>query len=589
MIEVVPLKKLDSEISVLGSKYIANRVLILTALAEGTSMIKNVPENDDIDAAIEALKKFGVDIKKENGVLEINGTNGKISAPNDEIDVKDSGTLMRFITGFASIANGKSTITGSERIQQRPILDLLKSLNDLGVDCNSVNNGFPPIEIKGGTLNGGTTKIKGNVSSQFISSLLLIAPYAKDDVEIIVESDLVSKNYVDMTISLMKEFNVEIERDYYGKFKIKSNQNYTAKEFTIPADWSTTNYFLAAAAIVPGKIKVNDLDTSAEGEAKFIDILKQMNCKIKKNDDSIEIEGNENLAAVEVDMSTMPDSVQTLAAVAVFAKGTTKIKNIGNLKYKESDRITDTANELKKLGINAIAKEDELIIEGGKPNSTAINPHNDHRMAMSFALIGLKTGIKIENQQCVNKSFPQFWDKLKDIETEIKNFKNIVLMGYRGSGKTSVAIELGKNLNRKTINTDNEIINKVGPLNNYIKNSGWEKFRDVESEVIENINGNNLIIDGGGGFIEREKNIQNLKKNGIIIWLKASIQTIKERIKDNKERPSLTETKSFIDEIQEVLQKRTPTYKKAADFEIDTDNKSIEQIAKEILKLIKNP
>ena len=587
MIEVVPLKKLNSEISVPGSKYIANRILMIASLAEGTSIIKNIPENEDIKATIEALKKFGVEIKKDNNDLEINGTNGKLKLPKDDINVGNSGTLMRFIVGFSSLVKGKTKITGSKRIQQRPIIDLLNSLNDLGIKCSSVNKGFPPVKVEGGTLKGGTTKIKGDISSQFISSLLLTAPYAKNDVEIIIESDLVSKNYVDMTIDLMKEFGVSVERNAYKKFKIKLGQKYVAKEFTIPGDWSSANYFLAAAAIVPGRIKVKGLDMSAHGEAKFIDVLADMGCNINKNNGSIEIIGNKNLTAVDVDMSTMPDSVQTLAAVAVFTKSTTKIRNIGNLKYKESDRILDTANELKKLGINAIAKEDRLEIKGGKINSTIIDPHNDHRMAMSFALIGLKIpGIKIKNPECVSKSFPEFWSKLKEIGAGIKMPKNIVLMGYRGSGKTSVALNLKIKLSRNLINTDKEIEKIVGSINDYIKNNGWVKFRDIESNIIENINDNNLIIDGGGGFVEREKNVENLKKNSIIVWLKASPSVIKERIKNNKDRPSLTGTKSFIDEVDEVLEKRTPLYKKAADYEIDTENKSVEKISNEIIEKI---
>jgi len=421
MIEIRPIKALDSEITVPGSKYIANRVLLLATLANGVSRIKNIPDNDDINATIEALKKFNIDINKKNNEIVINGTNGKIKAPYKEINVRNSGTLMRLITGFASLAEGKTTITGSKRIKQRPIKDLLNSLNDLGIKCSSKNNGFPPIEVNGGTLDGGKTRIKGNVSSQFVSSLLIISPYAKNDVEIIVENELVSKNYVDMTIDLMEKFGVNVQRDNYKKFRVKAGQKYSAKSYAIPADWSSANYFLAATAIVPGKIKVEDVDLSQKGEAEFADMLKKMGCKVKKNKNSIEVIGNKKLNAVEVDMSTMPDSVQTLAAVAVFAKGTTRIKNIGNLKYKESDRINDTAKELKKLGIKAAAKDDELIIEGGNPSSAAIDPHNDHRMAMSFALIGLRTGIKIKNPECVAKSFPNYWGKLKELGVKIKN------------------------------------------------------------------------------------------------------------------------------------------------------------------------
>lgn len=598
MIEITPLKKLDCKISVPGSKYVANRVLLIAALANGASIIKNVPENDDINAAIEALKKFGVGIKKinekdnKNINLEIIGSNGKLKAQNGKIDVHDSGTLLRFIAGFASLADGKTIITGSERIQERPINDLLKSLNDLGVRCSSLNNGFPPVEINGGTLKGGITKIKGDVSSQFISSLLMISPYAKNDVEIIVETYLVSKNYVGMTIGLMKEFGINVENENYKKFRVKCGQSYKAKNYVIPADWSSANYFLAAAAILNGKAKIHDVDFS-QGESGFIEILGKMGCKVNKTENSVEVIGTSKLNAVEADMSSMPDSVQTLAAVAVFAKGATKIKNIGNLKYKESDRINDTALELKKLGINVIAKDDELIVNGNVPKPAVIDPHNDHRMAMSLASVGLKTGIKIQNPECVAKSFPNFWEKLEEIGVKIKRIKikspkNIVLMGYRGAGKTQAAIYLAKKLKRKIVSTDMEIEKKVGKIREFIKSHGWEKFREIESEIIRGIKASSLIIDSGGGFIEKEENIKSLKKNSIVIWLKASPEQIRKRISSSDNRPSLTGKKSFMDEIEEVLEKRNPEYKKAADYEINTDKKTVKQVGEEILGLIKN-
>ena len=590
MIEILPVKKLNSTVSVPGSKYIANRVLLIAALAEGDSAIKNMPKNEDICATIAALKNFGIKISEKKHRIVIHGAGGKLKSPKDEVDVGNSGTLMRFIAGFASIADGKAIITGSERIKQRPIGDLLKSLKELGVVCSSLNNGFPPVKIIGGALRGGKTRIKGDISSQFISSLLLISPYAKNDVEIVVEGELVSKSYVDMTIGLMGEFGINIENEKYKKFKIKSGQKYKAKNYDIPADWSSANYFFAAAAIIPGRVEVKGIDFSEKGESSFVDLLGKMGCKVSKNKNSVEVIGKNNLKAIDADMSLMPDSAQTLAAISVFAKGVTRIKNIGNLKFKESDRINDTAIELKKLGIGVIAKEDGLIINGSSEIQPAIiDSHNDHRMAMSFALIGMKVpGIKIQNQECVAKSFPNFWDKLKEIGARLKMPKNIVLMGYRGAGKTHTAAYLAEKLGRKVISTDAEIEKKVGKIRDFIKSNGWEKFRKAEAEAIKNIKGDNLVIDSGGGFIERQGNIKKLKEGGIIIWLKASPAQIRKRIGLDDNRPSLTGKKSFLDEIAEVLKKREPLYRMAADYEINTDGKPVEKVGKEILELIKN-
>ncbi len=589
MIEIAPVKKLNSIIKVPGSKYIANRILLIAALAEGVSTIKDMPKNEDICATIAALKNFGIKISEKKGRAVIHGAGGKLKSPKDEVDVGNSGTLMRFIAGFASIAKGKAIITGSKRIKQRPIGDLLKSLKELGVRCSSLNNGFPPVEIIGGALKGGKTMIKGGISSQFISSLLLIAPYAKNDVEIIVEGELVSKSYVSMTISLMGEFGINIRNENYKKFKIKSGQRYKAKDYIIPADWSSANYFFAAAAIVPGRVEVKGIDLSEKGESSFVGLLGKMGCRINKKKNSVEVTGPKNLRAIEADMSMMPDSAQTMAAISIFAKGNTKIKNIENLKFKESDRINDTAHELQKLGIEVTAKDDGLIIKGGIPKSAVIDPHNDHRMAMSFALIGLRVpGIRIQNPECVAKSFPNFWDKLREAGIRLKMPKNIVLMGYRGAGKTYTSAYLAKKLGRKILSTDDEIEKKVGKIGDFVKNNRWEKFREIESRIIRDIGSRSLIIDCGGGVIEREENVKKLEENGIIVWLKASPKQIRERIGSGGNRPSLTGKKSFTDEIEEVLKKRNPLYKKAADYEVNTDKKKVSQVGEEILELIKD-
>src|SRR3989344_7896697 len=232
MIEITPVRNLNATVSVPGSKYIANRLLIICALGNGISILKNVPENDDISNAINALKQFGIKIEKNNDILTINGTNGKLNSPKNEINVGDSGTLLRFITAFSAIANGNTEIMGSKRMQERPIADLLNSLNDLGIKSNS-KNGNAPLTIHGGSLKGGKTSVKGNVSSQFISSLLMISPFANDDVEIIVEGKLVSLEYVDLTIDLMDKCGVKVQRSG-NSFKIKSGQKYNPINYLIP-------------------------------------------------------------------------------------------------------------------------------------------------------------------------------------------------------------------------------------------------------------------------------------------------------------------------------------------------------------------
>lgn len=418
-IEIKPLEKLDSVINVPGNKYIANRVLIIAALGNGISIIKNIPNNNDINKVIENLIKLGVNIERTGNDLKIQGTNGNLKEPNDILDIGESGTLLRFLIGVCSLVNGKVHITGSKRIQERPVSQLLKGLHDLGINSKSLNNNYPPILIDGGTLKGGTTKIKGNISSQFISSLLLIAPYAKEDVKIIVEDNLVSEKYIDLTIDMMQKFGVNVIKNK-NSFLVKANQKYTNHDYTISGDWSSASYFFGAAAILPGSIRINDLDLySKQGESKFSDLLVKMGCMSRRNSKWLQVIGMANLKNIEIDMSTMPDVVQTLAIIAAFSKGVAKITNIAHLKLKESNRIKDTTTELRKIGIKVEDTNDSMIIYGGSPKKAIINSHNDHRMAMSFAIAGLKTGMIIQNPDCVNKSFPGFWDKLRELGVEI--------------------------------------------------------------------------------------------------------------------------------------------------------------------------
>ncbi len=424
MIEITPIKSLNAELTLPGNKYVANRVLILAALANGTSVIKNVPNNDDLNHMINALKEFEVEIEKSQNTVTIKGTNGIIKTPKKEINVGESGTLMRFITSFATLIDGSVTITGSKKIQERPIKELLNSLQDLSVDVKSNNNGFPPVTIQGKGLVGGSTKIKGDVSSQFISSLLMIAPFAEKDVEIVLTTEMLSKKYVDLTIKCMEQFGVTVEREGYDKFAVKSGQRYKTIEFAIPGDWSSASYFFTAAAILPGSVRINDLDIgSKQGESKFADLLVKMGCMYRRNSKWMQVIGMPNLTGIEIGMSDMPDVVPSLAIVAAFSQGVTKITNIGHLRLKESDRISAVSNELNKIRIKTVEEKDSLTIFGGEPKGNVeIDTYNDHRIAMSFAIAGLKIeGIKIKNPECVNKSFPGFWDKQREIGVELRN------------------------------------------------------------------------------------------------------------------------------------------------------------------------
>ena len=419
--EIIPKKKINAVIAIPGSKSYANRALIIAALAKGTTTLTNVPSCDDVKYMLSAIKLLGVEVE------EISSTEIKITPQEKlqyrgEINVGGAGTAMRFLTSLISLGVGDILLSGNERMCERPIEDLVQALetNIEGtiVSENKTKKGerCPPLKINSKGLKGGIIKIKGNTSSQYLSSILLSAPYAKEKVQVEIIDELTSKSYADMTLDIMKTFGINVQNNDYKNFVVPKKE-YICRDYFVEIDSTGAGYFLAATAIIGGKIKIKNVNlNSVQGDFGFIDILEKMGCKIEKEKGYLYLESNGELNGVEVDMNTLPDSAQTLAIVASVAKGKTKITGISNLKVKETNRIEAMKIELEKCGINVEAGDDYMIIEGGKPIGAQIATYNDHRMAMSFAVMGAKIpGIKIENPSCVSKSFPEFWELLNNI------------------------------------------------------------------------------------------------------------------------------------------------------------------------------
>jgi 3-phosphoshikimate 1-carboxyvinyltransferase len=419
MIEIKPVDKINATVRIPGSKSYTNRALITALLANGESVVKNALLSEDTRVMISCLGELGIQVNviTEENRLIIKGCGGKIPVDRARLFARNAGTVVRFMSAALTLGNGQYEIDGVERMRQRPIQQLIDALNQLGADVVSKEDtGCPPVLINASGLRGGTVKIPGNISSQYISAILLTAPYADSDVRIVVIDDLASKNYVDMTIDVMNRFGVAVERDSYKEFSVKSGQEYKGCEYMVEPDASGASYFFAAAAITGGKVRVEGLgDGSLQGDSRFVDILSKMGCRTKKSHDWLEVEGGE-LIGIDVDMNDTPDVVQTLAPVAAFAKGKTRIRNVKNLRYKETDRITAIVNELKKVGVEAREFEDGIEIVPSPPHSADISTYNDHRMAMSFAILGLRTkGIRIKNPECVEKTFPDFFERLEKL------------------------------------------------------------------------------------------------------------------------------------------------------------------------------
>jgi 3-phosphoshikimate 1-carboxyvinyltransferase len=296
----------------------------------------------------------------------------------------------------------------------RPVGDLVKALNRLGVEASCIEqDDFPPVSINAKGIPGGRVKIPGGQSSQFVSSLLLSGPYAESDIEIEVTGNLVSRPYVDVTLDVMQSFGIQVNRDGYRYFRVGAGQRYCPSQFKIDGDVSSASYFWGAAAVTGGTVVTENIHphTTRQGDIALLDIMEEMGCRIERETDRVIVHGG-LLSGIEVDMGAIPDMVPTLAAIALFAEGKTTIRNVPHLRHKESDRLGDTVLELRRLGGRVEERGDGLVIHGGESLTGATtDPHNDHRLAMSLAMVGLRVpGIKIKNENCVEKSFPRFWE-----------------------------------------------------------------------------------------------------------------------------------------------------------------------------------
>ena len=410
MIEIRSAKIKNCEISVPGSKSYTHRILIASALSDGICCIDNALKSEDTLITINALQQMGIKIEEDDNRFIVHGRNGKFRQTTEPVFLGNSGTSMRLLTALASLGKGRYVFTGTKRMKERPIQDLLDALIEMGILAHSVNNnGCPPVAIKSGGLKGGKISINCETSSQYLSAILLSAPFTKQSLEINVPRGPVSRPYIDMTVDVMEKFGIDILRDGYNYFMVQKGQKYKAGSFLVEPDCSQAGYFWGVAAITGACIKVKGITKdSHQGDVLFTRLLEEMGCKVLHEKDGISVTGG-SLSAIEADMSDMPDMVPTLAVVSAFAKGTTIIKNVKHLKVKESDRLTSVANELSKMGIEADLTDTGLAIKGGIPHGAEISTYKDHRIAMSFAIAGLKVpGIFIKDEKCVEKSFPNF-------------------------------------------------------------------------------------------------------------------------------------------------------------------------------------
>ncbi|ASF14423.1 MULTISPECIES: 3-phosphoshikimate 1-carboxyvinyltransferase [unclassified Shewanella] len=418
-----PVVQVRGEINIPGSKSISNRALLLATLAKGTTTLTNLLDSDDIRHMLASLKQLGVEysLSQNNTVCELIGLGGTISADSAQtLFLGNAGTAMRPLCAALTLGRGEFTLTGEPRMEERPIGDLVDALRQLGANVVYLkNDGFPPLTINATGLNGGDVEIAGDLSSQFLTALLMVVPLAKGSVNIHVKGELVSKPYIDITLALMAQFGVNVINHDYARFEIPVGQQYVSPgKVLVEGDASSASYFLAAGAIKGGEVKVTGVGRlSIQGDVKFADVLEKMGADIEWGDDYIIARGAP-LTAVDLDMNHIPDAAMTIATAALFAKGTTTIRNIYNWRIKETDRLAAMATELRKVG--ALVEEGHDYIQITPPavlNTAEIDTYNDHRMAMCFSMLAFADcGITINDPDCTSKTFPDYFAQFASLK-----------------------------------------------------------------------------------------------------------------------------------------------------------------------------
>ncbi len=398
-----------------GSKSITNRALICAALAEGKSSLRGALVSEDTEVMVEALRRLGIEVRwdEAGGNLAVSGCGGAVPAREADLYIANSGTSVRFLTALVALGHGRFRLDGTPRMRERPIHDLVEGLAQLGVRVRSeAGNGCPPVVVDADGMGGGKAKIRGDISSQFLSGLLMAAPYALRPVELTVEGELVSQPYVRLTLEVMKAFGVDVPAEDLRQFSIARGR-YRGREYDVEPDATAASYFFAIAAITGGEVTVEGLSREGpQGDVAFCDCLAKMGCEVRDAGDSITVVGRP-LRGITIDMNAISDTAQTLAAVALFANGPTTITGVAHIRHKETDRIGSLATELRKLGAQVDELPDGLRIVPGPLHGAQIETYKDHRMAMSLALVGLRVpGVTILDPRCTEKTYPRFFEDL---------------------------------------------------------------------------------------------------------------------------------------------------------------------------------
>jgi 3-phosphoshikimate 1-carboxyvinyltransferase len=414
VLELKPVRRAEGTVRLPGSKSISNRVLLLAALASGETEIEGLLDADDTKVMREALGVLGISFAK----TLVTGVGGPFPVKRAELFLGNAGTALRPLTAALALSGGEYKVSGVPRMHERPIGDLVDALRGIGAKIDYIGkDGFPPLAIHPASLRTENVGVRGDVSSQFLTALLMALPLSGKDSRIEVQGELISKPYVEITLNVMHRFGVEVQRDGWKSFRLKQQKYVSPGKIFVEGDASNASYFLAAGALGGGPVRVEGVGRgSIQGDVRFTEVLEKMGATVSFGDDFIEVKGGK-LRAIDLDLNHIPDAAMTAAVLALFADGPSTIRNIGSWRVKETDRIAAMATELRKLGAAVEEGKDFLTVRPGKLNSNvAIDTYDDHRMAMSFSLVALGgVPVRINDPQCVAKTFPDYFAAFRSI------------------------------------------------------------------------------------------------------------------------------------------------------------------------------
>jgi len=551
----------DATVAVPGSKSEANRLLVAAALSGQEVTVTGASPSDDVRHLVAGLATLGYAsafVDEEKGIVRV-GPRREGAPTSGELFCGNAGTALRFLVSVAAITEGDWLVTGDEHMQKRPVQPLVDAWLQLGVtmECNA---GCPPVRVRGGTANAHEVTVDPTLSSQFVSSLLLVGAHLPKGLDITFAGELASRSYAELTCSLLERVGVTASVRAQSAH-VAAGGNATTTQLDVGGDWSGMGAWSCLNHLTNSRVRASNLVTGS-GQAD-----EQLGAALTTMADSDDC---------TIDVEPIPDQFLNLAVVAALRKGTTRLVGAANVRVKECDRIAVMARELRKLGADLDEHPGGLTVRGGKKlRGTSIDPEADHRVAMAFALCGLcSDGISIEDPDCVNKSYPTFWT---DLERVRRQHRAIALVGMRATGKTTLGKALAAQMHSTFIDTDEQFVAAHGPIASFVEANGWPAFRREEERIVADALVPGNVVATGGGAIESEVTRAVLNERASVVWLRADASLLEQRLAKDEHRPSLTGA-PVVEEVADVLQKRDPLYQQAADHILDANVATAAQV-----------